>query len=79
MKKNLLILAAFALLLLLMSQTYKSRDTSTICNISRSSYEAKKYIESKSTEGYRVVSVTSFAEGSTDKTYNAFLIVMEKR
>lgn len=79
MKKNLLVLTACVVLILLMSQTYKSSQVSTICTIARSSYDARLHIERQSVNGYRVVTVTSFAEVSNGKTYNEFLIVMEKR
>ncbi|WP_259017157.1 hypothetical protein [Emticicia fluvialis] len=78
MRKNLLILAAFALLILLMSQTYKSNQRKTISRVSVGYSEAERYIEEKSEEGFRVVTVTSFSETYHERPRNYFFIVMER-
>ncbi|PLK44793.1 hypothetical protein [Emticicia sp. TH156] len=78
MRKNLLILAAFALLILLMSQTYKSKQSKTSCIVLSDYSKAERYIEEKSEEGFRVVTVTSFSEIYNGRSRHYFFIVMER-
>ncbi|UTA66487.1 hypothetical protein [Emticicia sp. 21SJ11W-3] len=78
MRKNLLILAAFALLILLMSQTYKSNQRKTTCIVLNEYTKAERYIEEKSEEGFRVVTVSSFSETYNGRSRNYFFIVMER-
>lgn len=74
--RNNLILGICALLILLMSQTPKQPQKVTICKLIESDTQTQSFILQKASEGYRVVSVISYAEGSAQRS--EFLIVLEK-
>lgn len=71
-----IIIILFVLLLaavLSMSQTYKKV---TVCKIASSAQESQEYIITKSKEGYRLLSLTAYHNGSS--SFNNFIIVMER-
>lgn len=74
--RNNLILVICALLILLMSQTPKQPQKTTICKLIESDKEVQNFILKKASEGYRVVSVTSYQDGSAQ--ISDLLIVLEK-
>lgn len=74
--RNNVILLLCAFLILLMSQTPKPPKKTTICLLVESDDQVQKTINKASAEGYRVVDVTGYQDGSSQNS--EFIIVLEK-